>query len=165
VLVPPEAGELLAALDRRSVPHVVVGGVAVNLLGYERMTADVDVLVPASRAQGEAIQAFLLELGATRPDGSPLPDLLFDGEHHIRALTPFGIIDFIPEGASPLTFAEVSATARYDDVHGTIVRRADLAHMVAFKRLAGRPQDLQDLAMLAKAHGDLPRLPLPGEGE
>jgi len=154
---------LLAALGRRRVPHVVVGGVAVNLLGYERMTADVDVLVPESPEQGQVIRAFLLELGATRPDGSPLPDLLFDGEHHIRALTPLGIIDFIPEGASPLTFDEVSATARYGDVQGTIVRRADLAHMVAFKRLAGRPQDLQDLAMLAKAHGGLPRLPLPGE--
>jgi hypothetical protein len=90
---------------------------------------------------------------------------LFDGEHHIRARTPLGIIDFIPEGTSPLTFAEVSATARYGDVHGTIVRRADLAHIVAFKRLAGRPQDLHDLAMLAKAHGELPRLPLAGEDE
>jgi hypothetical protein len=28
----------------------LLAGVAVNLLGYERMTADVDVLVPASRA-------------------------------------------------------------------------------------------------------------------
>lgn len=165
MLVPREAGELLAALDRHHVPHVVVGGVAVNLLGYERMTADVDVLVPASPAQGQAIRAFLIELDATRPDGSPLPDALFDGEHHIRALTSLGLIDFIPAGASPLTFNEVSATARYGDVHGTLVRRADLAHLVAFKRLAGRPQDLQDLAMLAKAHGELPRLRLPGEEE
>lgn len=142
-----------------------MGGVAVNLLGYERMTADVDVLVPDSPAEGRAIRGFLMELGATRPDGTALPEFLFDGGHHIRALTPLGIIDFIPEGASPLTFAEVSASARYGDVHGTIVRRADLAHIVAFKRLAGRPQDLQDLAMLAKAHGQLPRLPLPGEEE
>jgi hypothetical protein len=165
VLVPPEAGELLAELQRDNLPHVVIGGVAVNLLGFERMTRDVDVLVPSTREQGHAIHALLERIGATRPDGSALPDRLFDGEHHIRALTPLGIIDFIPEGASPLTFDEVSASARYGDVHGTIVRRADLAHLAAFKRLAGRPQDLHDLEMLAKAHGELPRLTLPGDDE
>ncbi len=162
MLVPRAAGELLAELQRENLPHVVVGGLAVNLLGYERMTRDVDVLVPATPQQGQAIRAFLTRVGATRPDASPLPDLLFDGEHHIRALTPFGLIDFIPEGGEPLTFHSVDASAKYADVQGTLIRRADLAHLVALKRLAGRPQDLQDLEMLTKAHGQLPLLRLPG---
>ena len=91
--------------------------------------------------------------------------MLFDAQHQIRALTLLGIVDFIPEGGPPLTFKEVSATARYDDVHGTLVRRADLAHLVALKRLAGRHQDLEDLEVLAKAHGELPILKLPGVDE
>jgi hypothetical protein len=39
-------------------------------------------------------------------------------------------------------------SARYGDVHGTIVRRADLAHLVALKRLAGRQQDVTDYGTL-----------------
>jgi hypothetical protein len=101
-------------------------------------------------------------LEGTRPDGTDLPRVLFDGHHHIRALTRLGLIDFIPEGRPPVSFDEVSATARDDEVQGTLIRRADLAHLVALKRLAGRPQDLQDLDMLAKAHGELPLLKLPG---
>ena len=162
VLVPPEAGELLGRLADAEIPHVVIGGVAVNLLGYERMTRDVDVLVPATTAQGHAIHTFLERLGATRPDRTSLPDVLFDGQHHIRALSSLGIIDFVPEGSPPVTYEEVSATARYDDVQGTLIRRADLAHLVALKRLAGRAQDLHDLEMLAKAHAALPILKLPG---
>jgi hypothetical protein len=34
-----------------------------------------------------------------------------------------------------------------------------LADLVALKRLAGRPQDLEDLRRLETAHGELPELP------
>lgn len=40
---------------------------------------------------------------------------------------------------------------------------ADLPHLVAFKRLAGRPHDRVDLDELAALNGgELPILPLPG---
>jgi hypothetical protein len=40
---------------------------------------------------------------------------------------------------------------------------ADLPHLVAFKRLAGRPHDRVDLDELAALNGgQLPILPLPG---
>jgi hypothetical protein len=162
MLLPREFGELVAELNNDGLPHVVVGGVAVNLLGYERVTGDVDVLVPAGAQQGAAIRALLDRLGATRPDGSPLPPALFDGRHHIRALTALGVIDFIPEGEPPLDFDSVNAAATADELHGVVVRSASLAHVVALKRLAGRPQDREDLAALEQAYGSLPELGQPG---
>jgi hypothetical protein len=47
-VLPREFAELLAALNDAELPYVVVGGVAVNLLGYRRATRDVDVLVPCA---------------------------------------------------------------------------------------------------------------------
>ena len=161
-MLPKEFGELLAQLERAELPYVVIGGVAVNLLGYERATRDVDVLVAATPDIGRMVGELLRGLGATRVDGSELPDWLFDGEHYIRALTRHGIIDFIPEGLPPVSFAEVLASARDDELHGVVIKRADLAHLVALKRLAGRPQDVEDLEQLRAAYGDLPLLPLPG---
>jgi predicted nucleotidyltransferase len=156
MLIPEEFAQLLDVLNREDLPYVVVGGVAVNLLGRERQTRDVDVLVPATKAQGEAIRRLLDELQATRVDGSPFQDVLFDGEHHIRALTRFGIIDFIPEGEGELSWGSVSAAARPDELYGVPVRRVSLKHLVALKRLAGRPQDREDLVRLEKAYGTLP---------
>lgn len=48
----------------------------------------------------------------------------------------------------------LSADALDAEVEGVPVRIASLAQLLAMKRAAGRPQDLQDLADLAIAHGD-----------
>lgn len=50
--------DALAALDSAGVPFVVVGGVAVNLQGVPRFTADLDVAVALDGAVvGEAARA------------------------------------------------------------------------------------------------------------
>ncbi len=123
-----------------------------------RTTEDLDVLTPATRATAARIAAVLAELAATRQDGSPLEDFLFDGEHHIRALTPHGLLDVIPEGARPLTYAEIAGAACTVLIDGTPAPVCDLAHLVALKRLADRPRDRADLADLQAAHGALPDL-------
>lgn len=153
-----QPGRLLAALNDAEVAYVVIGGFAVIANGVVRTTQDLDVLTPATRRSGAEIAALLTSLGATRQDGSALPEFLFDGEHHVRALTPFGLLDVVPEGASPLTYSEVADTASRVLVDGTEAPVCDLAHLVAFKRLAGRPRDRADLADLEVAHGPLPDL-------
>ena len=50
----------------------------------------------------------------------------------------------------------LGADAVEAEVEGVPVRIASLAQLRAMKRAAGRPQDLQDLADLAIAHGDEP---------
>jgi hypothetical protein len=155
-MLPREFGELLRQLNEADFPYVLVGGVAVNLLGYSRATRDVDVLVPDDPGTGQAIASFLEATGATRPDGSSFPAILFDGEHHIRALTPWGLIDFIPAGADALSWSVVAAAAVSDELHDVVVRRADLETIVRLKRLADRPRDREDLAALARAYGALP---------
>lgn len=158
--LPREFADQLAELNGAGIDYGVVGGVAVNLLGYQRATADVDVLAPSTREHARRVLALLENIGGTRPDGSALAPTLFDGEHHVRALTPHGIIDFVPEGEGPLLFANVREAARLDEIHGTPVWRADLAHLIALKRLAGRPRDLDDLEKLELACGKLPDLDL-----
>lgn len=158
-MLPEGTGRLLAALNDAQIPYVVIGGVAVNLLGYSRATGDVDVLVPADRAVGARLHGLLDTIGATRPDGSALPDFLFDGAHHIRARSEFGLLDIIPEGDPPLAFADLRLHAQPDEADGTLIWRAGLAHMAALKRLADRPRDRDDLEQLEQAYGPLPDPP------
>ncbi len=154
--LPAGFGALAAEFNRDGLEYVVVDGVAVNLLGYVRATVDLDVLVPATAEQGTRIHGTLERLGATRPDGSPLPPHLFDGEHHVRALTRNGLVDFIPEGEGPLAFEAVRAGARPDELEGEPVWRVGLTQLVLLKRLADRPRDRADLAALELAYGPLP---------
>src|SRR5208337_5121963 len=45
--------ELLTVLNRQKVRYLVVGGVAVNLYGIERMTGDIDIIIEMSPANLE----------------------------------------------------------------------------------------------------------------
>jgi hypothetical protein len=149
---------MLGRLNQAEIPYVVVGGIAVIVHGYVRPTEDLDVLVPCSPATGASLRVLLEDWGGTRPDGSALPEALFDGNHNVRALTPDGIVDFIPEGVPPLDFEGVLASARSVKIDEVVTKVCDLAHLAAFKRLAGRLRDRADLVELEAAHGELPDL-------
>jgi hypothetical protein len=60
--------ELLADLDRANVRFVVVGGLAVVIQGYARLTADVDLKRRAARPQ-DALDIQHLEEIARRRHG------------------------------------------------------------------------------------------------
>lgn len=149
---------LLAALNKAEVPYVVIGGFAVIANGYVRATEDLDVLVPAQPSVAGRVRTALGLLGATERDGSEIAAVKFDGEHHIRAMTAHGILDVIPEGESPLTYAEIAAGAFEGRIEGHHALVAGLAHIVALKRLADRPRDRVDIESLETAHGRLPEL-------
>jgi predicted nucleotidyltransferase len=149
---------LIAALNEREIPYVIIGGFAVIANGYVRSTEDLDVLVPGSAETTAAVEAICRELGGTDRDGGELPAGRFTGDQHVRAHTRHGILDIVPEGESPLSFDEIAAGAFEIDVEGHRARVAGLAHLVALKRLGGRTRDQADLEALQEAHGELPDL-------
>lgn len=149
---------LIAALNERRIPYVIIGGFAVIANGYVRSTEDLDVLVPATTETATAIEAICRELGSTDRDGGTIPAGRFTGDQHVRAHTRHGILDIVPEGESPLSYDEIAADAFEIDVEGHTAPVASLAHLVALKRLGGRARDQADLEALEEAHGELPTL-------
>lgn len=63
---------------------------------------------------------------------------------------------------APLDYETVEARAMVADYGNGEFRVAGLRSIVAFKRLAGRPRDRNDLAELEEVHGELPIEALPG---
>ncbi len=84
------------------------------------------------------------------------------GQEHLRVIGEAGLIDLIREGVPPLDYETVAAEAMRADYGGFVFPVASLRSVVGFKRLAGRPQDLQDLERLAEIHGPLPEDQIPG---
>lgn len=162
-LVDPDLAAVTAALLDAKARFVVIGGFAVIANSYVRATEDVDFLIPDDADNDRALDAALATLDAhwIAPE-RPFAAGDLAGREHSRLWTRAGLVDLLREGAVPLDFASVSATAHQADLGAGRFRVAGLSSLVAFKRLAGRPRDKADLDELREIHGELPIDPLPG---
>lgn len=164
---PLDPVELLRALSLAGVEHVVIGGFAVISYGVVRVTKDLDIVPGPDRSNLERLARCLADLGATQLglgdfDKDEMPfdptraaDLAQGG--NFRLDTPLGVLDvmqWVSGIESEHAYQPLSGEAVDAEVAGVPVRICSLAQLRAMKRAAGRPQDLQDLADLAVAHGD-----------
>jgi hypothetical protein len=128
-----------------------------------RATEDIDFLVPDDAGNDRRILAALRSLdGMRHRDAVPLREEHLIDQTHLRARTTAGIVDVIRGGLPPLDYDTVESRARNADYGGVEFKVAGLASIVGFKRLAGRPQDRNDLERLAEIHGELPIDEIPG---
>ncbi|MBS1861308.1 MAG: nucleotidyl transferase AbiEii/AbiGii toxin family protein [Actinobacteria bacterium] len=159
----PELDVAARALVDAGARFVVIGGFAVIANRFVRATEDVDLLVPDDPDNDRRVLAALRSLRAVRQrDEAPLADEHLIGREHLRVIGDAGMIDVIRDGVPPLDFETVASEALRADYDGLVFPVAGLRSIVAFKRLAGRPQDLRDLERLAEIHGSLPEGPIPG---
>lgn len=143
-----ELHAIASVLRSAGVRHAVCGGLAVTLHGAARLTKDIDLLVfPADLSR-------ILEL--LRPLGyvfAALP-LTFEGgtarERHVQRVSKI-------EGGEhlcvDLLIAEAVFAGLLDDAIEVRTPRGNLtvisrAGLIKMKQLAGRPQDVADLARL-----------------
>jgi len=152
-------GRLLADLNGAGTRYVVVGGIAVIRHGVVRATKDLDVVVAADESTATALDRLVSDWHATRPDGSAEDRRLPSRGWPLHLRTAHGLIDVLAEEPAPLDLDGMLSRAderRVDDVLAPICSLSDL---VALKRRAGRPSDLEDLSRLETAHGTLPEPP------
>lgn len=154
---------ILARLHEGGVSYVVIGGVAVGFHGYVRATKDLDIVPAPDRQNLERLTEVLRALDAEL-DGAgefhegelpdPLnPDILALGGNWVlqTRLGRFDVMQWI--GDSEL-WEVLSPAALEVDLEGLPVRVASYNDLVALKRQAGRPSDLEDLERLRQARGE-----------
>ena len=151
--------DVLAALNDAGVRYLVVGGVAVVLHGHLRTTADLDLVVDLERENALRAMKALTALGY-RPR-APVPPESFADEAmraswaRDRGMTVFSLwssarptleVDLFIE--APFDFADVHARAVHARLTRTDAVVIHLDDLIALKRSAGRPRDLEDIAAL-----------------
>jgi hypothetical protein len=156
--------DVLEALAAAGVPFVVVGGVAVNLQGVPRFTADLDVAVALdgeilSRA-AEALEALGLRcrLPVSRVELGDVGTVRsWIEERNLAAITfadpqqPLREVDLVI--ASPVPYAELERTADAMSAGGLSFRVASIETLIAMKSATGRAQDASDVEALRKILG------------
>jgi hypothetical protein len=148
---------LVAALSRRDVDYVVVGGVAVGAHGYIRATRDLDIVPDPAPDNLSRLAAALRDLGATLPLASGRPFSVASDLRHLERRenmtldTQIGGLDIIQRAPGVPSFPALTGNATEADVLGVAVRICSLRHLRQMKLAAGRAQDAADLENLPDA--------------
>ena len=151
--------ELLAYLDGAGVRFVVVGGIAVVIHGYARLTADIDLVIDLEAANvNRTIDA--LTARGFRPllpvKASDFADEATRREWvETRNLQVFSLVDPTTPSITldlfarePIPFDELWSRAEVIDLRGHTIRIASIEDLIRMKRAAARPQDLTDVQAL-----------------
>lgn len=159
----PDLDGVVADANAVELPYVVIGGFSVIANGYLRATMDSDLLVPDGPEANGAVLRFLDRIDARRlHDGKQLSEADIAKMEHLRVESRHGIVDVMRGGLPPLDYDTVVGYANEVEIGNELAPVASLRSIVAFKRLAGRARDRQDLEELEALHGELPIDPIPG---
>lgn len=137
---------LLQALDEHGAEYLLVGAYALAAHGYQRATADIDLLVPGLAEAGKRIKQALLTL----PDGVAAefdPAWLEEGGT-VRIADAF-IVDLLVN-ANGHRYEELLPHAVTGEIDGIPVRTLDLEGLLLTKQTM-RAKDEQDRLMLERA--------------
>ena len=149
-------GRILDDLNSAGVRYVLIGGIALIRHGVVRATRDIDAVFDPEPDNVECIRGLIERWGATRPDGSAVPEDSIAGDRTIHLATTHGDLDLLSEKSAGVSFGDLRARADTRRVDGVEAPICSLADLVNLKRSAGRERDLVDLADLEAAHGELP---------
>lgn len=154
---------ILEQLDEAGVEYIVIGGVAVGFHGYVRATKDLDIVPAPDRPNLERLVGVLRALNAEL-DGAgdfettelpdPLdPDTLALGGNWVLQ-TRLGRFDVMQWLGDSELWRLLSPAAVEAEMDGLAVKVAGYDDLVALKRQAARPSDLDDLERLREARGE-----------
>jgi hypothetical protein len=156
---------LFRKLQEKKVDYLVVGGVALVLQGAIRMTADLDLMVALDEQNLTAFIAAMKELGF-RPKVPVPAEAFISAENRAAWLQDKGmqVFSFYHPGEmvslvdifvyEPLPYREIRKRVDMKVVDDFTIPVASVQDLISLKRLAGSPQDIEDIkALEALANG------------
>jgi hypothetical protein len=144
---------LLARFGEEGVEYVLVGGQAVRLIGDVRATEDVDVLVRASRDNGERIKRAMSFL----PSAADIDAAWFEpqsGEIENVRVADELLVDLL-FAANGETYETVQPHVRVVEIEGVEIRVLDIDGLLKTKT-DYREKDVLDRRMLERIKRGLP---------
>jgi predicted nucleotidyltransferase len=144
---------LLGALHRTGVEYIIVGGVAATVHGSSRLTQDVDVCYARTDANLDRVVRALRPLepylrGAPRGLPFEWSAATLRAGLNFTLTTTAGDIDLLGEVTGGGTYADLIAHTMEVTLFRHRTRCLNLEWLIATKRAAGRPRDLEAISEL-----------------
>jgi predicted nucleotidyltransferase len=153
---PSDPFRVLATLSRHGVDHVVIGGWAVIAHGSTRTTNDLDFVASPETANLKRLESALKDLKAelwgvdAHLLGIELDAQTFASGTNFTLTTDAGGVDYFNEVPGGVPYEQLRERALRTEVRGVPVTVAAVDDLIRMKRAAGRPRDIQDLALLTE---------------
>jgi len=147
--------KVIQALSDKDVKYAIVGGYAVALHGAIRGTIDIDLVITISKSQYRAAEQALLAMGL-QPRLPVNADEIFDfREEYIRNKNLIAWSFY--NAGNPLEIVNILITHDLKmirtiskKVGRLTIKVASIPDLIAMKKQAGRPQDIEDIKALEK---------------
>jgi predicted nucleotidyltransferase len=150
---------LFRKLQGKKIDYMVVGGVALVLQGAVRMTADLDLMVALNENNLTAFVAVMNEMGF-RPKAPVSAEAFISAENRESWMRDKGMQVFSfyhPEEMvslvdvfvhEPIPYNEMSKRRDEKVLDDIIIPVVSIQDLIRLKRIAGRPQDIEDIKAL-----------------
>ena len=153
--------EIFKEFERRNVRYLVVGGMAVNLYGYVRLTVDLDIMADMSEDNLSGIIEVMEQFGFT-PRVPVKPHEILSKEKRdewikkkgaivftfVDLKNPFKHIDIFLN--NPIDFEEAYFRKEVLEIGGIKVSVVSLDDLIKMKKSSGRPRDMEDIHHLER---------------
>lgn len=160
--------DLIELLTEKKIDFVLVGGLAVALQGYQRMTLDVDIVLAMESGNLDRFIAAAREAGLRPTIPVPIESLaspeLIDQWHREKGMLAFSlrgaearatVLDVLVKPVVP--YADLRRDALSVELGRARVPVASIPHLIAMKTGTGRGKDQIDVEELKKLMpGDAP---------
>ena len=140
--------EFIELLQKHEVRFMIVGGVAVNVLGFPRLTEDLDFWLATDRANASRVVDVLNEFGFASLN--PTAEQFMQSEGVFMFGNPPNRIDLLL-GISGREFEDCYARRVFGPLCGLNVPFISVPDLVANKRASARPKDLADVREFEKS--------------
>lgn len=153
--------KLFFTLSQEDVLYMVAGGIAINLYGIERATADIDIVLRLDKENISRFIAVSKKLGL-KPKLPVKIDDFIDADKRKEWIeqknmtvfslydpqNPFFILDIFVE--MPFDFDEIYKQRKRIKFESTVIPVVPLKELIKMKEKSDRPQDRADIFYLKK---------------
>jgi len=157
-------GKIFKALNEVKISYIVVGGVAMNLLGYSRFTGDIDILLALDEANLKNMAMLMKKMGYEKRLPVDIQEFGEEGkalklikEKNLIAYTfanpkepQFSIDVIVGESLKFNAYKKHRTLVKIWDIRIPVVSIDDL---IGMKRSTDREKDAQDVAALVELKG------------
>lgn len=139
--------DFIQAMNNQNVDYILVGGYAVILHGYRRVTGDMDIWVKRTTENYLKLRLAFAEFGLPVFDMTEQNFLNVDAADVFSFGRPPVSIDIITE-LKGVNFDKAFPQAQIFNEDGLMIRFLHLNNLIEAKKAAGRHKDLDDIEKL-----------------